>query len=238
MAAHFVVAQRHQAFDKLQPAQLQGDYYDPAGALYDERYNWVAPGVEAEMVYANMGYALIGHLVSELTGESFPDYCQTRIFDPLGMEKTAWFLGELDVETVAMPYRWSGGEFQPIGHYGYPDYPDGALRTGAEQLARFMTLGMGSGAVGDVRLLESDTFTEMIRPHYPGLDATQGLGWYSWTIEGEEIWGHTGGDMGVSTEAAIRLSDSVGFVVLRNSQGTSASWVQLSQALMSAGTEL
>ena len=35
-----------------------------------------------------------------------------------------------------MPYRWSEarGRCMAIGQYGYPDYPDGALRTTAPQV--------------------------------------------------------------------------------------------------------
>ena len=219
--------------------EFVADYFDPTGALYDESLHWVPEGVEARMVYANMGYALLGHLVARGTGQSFPDYCQSRIFDPLGMDQTAWFLADLDVDTVAMPYVWRSGAYQPVGHYGYPDYPDGALRTGAEQLARFMAAALGNGAVDGVRLLEADTFEEMVTPHYPALDPTQGLGWYRWTVAGEEVWGHGGSDIGVATTVAIRRSDAMGFVALRNGAGTDGDVSQqLAQLLLSAGAEL
>ncbi|HCH63487.1 MAG TPA: hypothetical protein DFR83_11825, partial [Deltaproteobacteria bacterium] len=179
------------------------DYYDPAGANYSERQNWVQSGVQTEMVYANMGYALIGHLVTRVTGQPFPDYCRSQIFEPLGMGQTAWFIGELDAATVAMPYGWRSGDYAAVGHYGYPDYPDGALRTGAEQLARFLAMSMRRGHIDGQTILESETFDEMVHPQYPALDATQGLGWYTWSLDGESLWGHGGSDVGVATQVAI-----------------------------------
>lgn len=64
-------------------------------------------------------------------------------------------------------------------------------------------------------------------------------GWYRWTNDGAEMWGHDGGDIGVATNASMRRSDSVGFVVLRNGEGTTdgTSW-SLSRALLEAGTDL
>ena len=32
---------------------------------------------------------------------------------------------------IAMPYHWKEGTFVAYGQYGYPDYPDGELRTTA-----------------------------------------------------------------------------------------------------------
>ena len=220
-------------------ASFLADYYDPSGALYSASQNWVASGVETEMVYANMGYALLGHLVTETTGTPFPDYCAARIFGPLGMDQTAWFLAELDEAAVAMPYVWRSGAFQPIGHYGYPDYPDGALRTGAEQLARFIAMAMEHGSLDGEAYLQTTTFDEMIQAHYPALDATQGLGWYRSTMDGEVIWGHGGSDMGVATDAGIRWSDALGFVVLRNSSGTAdGGWADFPRVLLAAGADL
>lgn len=215
------------------------DYYDPSGANYSARDNWVPSGVQTRWEYANMGYALAGHLVGRVTGQTFPDYCRARIFEPLGMQQTAWFIGELDEAEVAMPYVWRSGDYEAAGHYGYPDYPDGALRTGAEQLARFVAMSMRRGSLDDQVLLDTDTFDEMVRPQYPSLDATQGLGWYSWTLDGEALWGHGGSDVGVATQVAIRWSDSLGFVVLRNSRDEGdGTWMHLSRALLDAGAAL
>jgi CubicO group peptidase (beta-lactamase class C family) len=138
-----------------------------------------------------------------------------------------------------MPYIWAGSSYQPTGHYGYPDYPNGALRTSAESLARFMAMAMDGGELEGVRILAEDTMVEMWTPHYPELDDTQGLSWYSWRLQGEDLWGHDGGDAGVATQAAIRWSDEIGVVFLMNSGGTQwDTFESLEQALFSAGSEL
>ena len=100
-------------------------------------------------------------------------------------------------------------------------------------------MSMRRGSLDDQVLLDTDTFDEMVRPQYPALDATQGLGWYSWTLDGEALWGHGGSDVGVATQVAIRWSDSLGFVVLRNSRDEGdGTWLHLSRALLDAGAAL
>ena len=44
-----------------------------------------------EMVYCNTGYTLMAEIVSRVTGETFPDWTKTHIFDPLGMEYTFFY---------------------------------------------------------------------------------------------------------------------------------------------------
>ena len=47
---------------------------------------WNEPGAAFE--YNNSGYALLALIVQRVSGQSFPDYMQTEIFQPLGMENT------------------------------------------------------------------------------------------------------------------------------------------------------
>lgn len=48
-------------------------------------------------------------------------YYREAIFDPLGMKHTGWKFSEVDINLMAVPRRY--------GFYGYPTYPDGALKT-------------------------------------------------------------------------------------------------------------
>ena len=60
----------------------------PGGAHYDETDNFHAfdPGTQHE--YSNVGSALIGFLVAEISGLDFNEYCKQNIFQPLGMDST------------------------------------------------------------------------------------------------------------------------------------------------------
>jgi CubicO group peptidase (beta-lactamase class C family) len=111
-------------------------YLAPSGAdLASNNYYAFGPGRSYR--YANVGASHAASLVEAATGIGFDTWCERRIFAPLGMDRAGWHLAGLPRRDIAMPYGWAGAknEYVPYGQYGYPDYPDGALRTTASQLA-------------------------------------------------------------------------------------------------------
>ncbi len=200
----------------------------PGGEYYASSYMVHPPGTEFE--YANFGFALLGYLVESISGAPFDDYTQESIFKPLGMTSTGWHLADLGSAPIAMPYRCndnsSGGTstivYQPLGQYGYPDYPDGSLRTSARQLARFLGAIMNGGMLNGARILEASTVRAMLEPTGFGRAPRYGaiwettLGWTMSTYNGELFFGHYGADWGVSAIMDFRPSDGTGVVLLAN----------------------
>ena len=117
-----------------------------------------------------------------------------------------------------MPYRWdrSDAKYVAFGQYGYPDYPDGALRTSAPQLARHLLAFIGLGSWNGIRILSEDSVSEMRRSQIPGVVAGQGLIWYHRSHGGERLIGHNGSDYGVATQMFFRPSDGTGVIVAQN----------------------
>ncbi|MBW2258707.1 MAG: beta-lactamase family protein [Deltaproteobacteria bacterium] len=219
------------------------DYLDPAGALYDgsdndgsDNYAGWAPGGRYD--YSNMGATLAGFLVEATTGVPFDTHCETHIFEPLGMTDTGWHLADVDASVLAMPYGGSPGNYRPYGHYGYPDYPDGALRTSVVQLASFLGANMGDGSLGPARILESGTLEQMRTVSSPTVAAGQGLIWYYEPDLGEDVIGHNGGDDGVSTDMYYRLSDGVGIIVLTNGEARYGPMLAIEEEMFSVGETL
>ena len=191
-------------------------YLTLAGDLYDPRrtYDRWRPG--ARYQYSNIGAALAGYLVEAASGIAFDAWCDVRIFGPLDMAATSWHLRGLDRTNVAMPYRATASGFEPYGQYGYPDYPDGELRTTARELAHHLLSFMGDGAFRGARVLQEDTVRAMRRSQVPDQVRGQGLIWYSIYRGGRRLIGHTGGDSGVATQMFFRPDDGVGVITLTN----------------------
>lgn len=185
------------------------DYYDPDNFLN------AAPGKKYR--YSNEGTALLGLLVQRMSGQSFEDFCANRIFLPLGMIDTAWRLAALDASRVALPYAFKRGKgYVSYGHYGYPDIPNGALRTTATQLAKFLMMFMNGGSYNGHTVLQPATVTEMTAAQIPGIDPAQGLIWYHQRIRQHAMIGHDGGDDGVSTAMFYEPATGTGIIVLAN----------------------
>lgn len=194
------------------------DYLVEGGKYYDDWENWGEyPGDEHD--YTNVGASLAGYVVEAASGTPFDTWTQRRIFEPLGMDESGWHLADLNTDHIAIPYGWYDGAWESYGFYGYPDYPDGNLRTSAPQIARFLAAFTAGGVYDGERILDADSVEAMLDPQVPDLDETQGLIWYSWTLGDEEVWGHNGGDDGVTTEILFRKRDGVGVVLLANGDG-------------------
>jgi CubicO group peptidase (beta-lactamase class C family) len=205
-------------------------YFSPGGQYYSQSGNFhtYTPGTSWD--YCNVGAALCGYLVEQISGVPFDQYCRDSIFVPLGMTRTAWFLKDLTTDLIAHPYTYSYGSYADNGLFGYPDYPDGQLRTTATSLARFLIAHLNGGALGNVRILDSSTIrlmrTAYAAGNHPGwVDWRAGLIWTGTTdIDGTVLWGHTGGDTGVETAMFLSERDSIGIVMLTNTYFGDSEW--------------
>ena len=191
-------------------------YLSPGGDLYHPRrgYSGWRPGDRYD--YCNIAAALAGYLVEAASAAPFDAWCDARIFTPLAMDRTSWHLTGLARSEIAMPYHWTDGSFVAYGQYGYPDYPDGQLRTSAVALARHLRAFMAFGELEGARILDADTVREMRRAQFPDIAHGQGLIWYRFTLHGSALMGHNGGDSGVATQMYFRPNDDVGVIVLAN----------------------
>jgi CubicO group peptidase (beta-lactamase class C family) len=111
-----------------------------------------------------------GYLVEKLSGKTFPEFLRTRIFDPLGMKDTAFFVPAEKLPRLATLYSWSrsAGALAPV-----PRNPDvtrlpalpsggGGLYSTAADYFRFAQMLLNGGELDGVRLLKAST-VELMR---------------------------------------------------------------------------
>jgi len=158
--------------------QFLFDILDPQGANYFPDLNFYNQVPGSVYNYSNVGAALAGYLVETIGDSTFSYQTKERIFNPLQMNETAWFLSEVDTSNLAMPYYWNGSELVPYGFYARSTYPAGGLRTSVDQLAKFLLSYMNGGTYLGEQILQSSTIDSIMTPQIPSLDPTQGLFWY------------------------------------------------------------
>jgi CubicO group peptidase (beta-lactamase class C family) len=197
-------------------------YFTPGGEWYSASNNFLpnAPGTSFE--YSNLATALLGYLVEAATGIPLDDHSDARIFTPLAMTSTGWHLADFVSSDVAMPYESYGSQRVEWGQYGFPDYPNGQLRSSATDLARFLAAWASGGILDGQRVLEAATVAEALTLQVPSIEKTQGLSWYYETLGSREVVGHNGGDYGATTDMFFEPSTGDGVVVLINTGDTGA----------------
>lgn len=100
--------------------------------------------------YSNLGFVLLGKIVSRVSGMRFQDYITARILRPLGMKDTTWEFSSVPAEKLALGYRWEHDQWrlEPI----LPD-GDGAamggLITTLEDFARYVAFHLGAWPARD-----------------------------------------------------------------------------------------
>ena len=195
---------------------LEG-YLVPGGTWFHEGNAYPFPPNHAYR-YCNVAVSLAAYLVEAASGTPFETWCRDRIFAPLGMADTGWRLADVRASQVAVPTRWSKetGTFEGRHQYGYPDYPDGELRTTAPRLARHLAMVIGGGAADGTRVLRRDTVREMLRRQVPSISPGQGIVWYRVQKQGHDLIGHDGGDSGVATMCFFEPDTGTGVILLAN----------------------
>ena len=194
-------------------------YFSVSGADYSASANFSnnAPGTNYS--YSNMGTALNGYVTEAASGMPFDQFCDVNLFSPLCMKKTAWHFADFVPSHVAIPYAYQGGNYVAYPHYGFADYPDGQLRSNAMDVSNFMIAYLNGGTLGVNSILTSASINEMWTPQVPSLDPTQGLNWYQETFGSATLWGHNGGENGVSTDMYLDPINNIGVCVLTNGEG-------------------
>lgn len=186
---------------------VEGDYYDSSDNFYGFK-----PGTKHE--YTNAGNALIGVLVEEISGIEFNLYCKENIFNPLNMSNTFWRLDEIS-QTIVTPYDFEDGEQVEYEHYSFTDYPNGALRTTAQDMFKFLSAFTQGGRSNDYQLLSQSTIDAMLTPQIPTIDNEVGL--HLFLMDDDySLWGHDGGDFGVATVMAFNPTTKTGAIIFTN----------------------
>jgi CubicO group peptidase (beta-lactamase class C family) len=176
--------------------------------------------------YSNLAYALLGHVVSRVSGTPFRDYVKGRLLDPLELGRTSW----VPTEPAAKPYfvePYSDAvrrepELELGGKGG-----ESGLSSTVGDLARWGSFL----ADPDESVLAQSSVAEMHELQImaePDWTYGWGLGLSLWR-RGERIFaGHTGGFPGFLSMLVYSRPERIGAVVLTNS-GT---WPKLSETAL------
>lgn len=202
-------------------------YFSTNGADYDAALNFLPNAPGTIFTYSNMATALNGYIVERASNTPFDAFCKANIFNKLCMRKTNWFMADFDSSQVARPYQFVGGNYVPYAHYGFADYPDGQLRSTVKDLANFMIAFLNGGTMGSNSILTSSSITDMWTVQNSAIEPNQGLNWYREEFfhsgGSEWLWGHSGGEQGVSTHMYFDPAKKIAFVVLTNGEGDALS---------------
>lgn len=118
---------------------------------------------------------LQGYLVEKLSGKPFPEFLRERIFDPLGMKDTAFFVPPEKLDRLAVEYSWDpkSSALSPAAADPNVSKPPavpsggGGLFSTAGDYLRFTQMLLNGGHLNGARLLAPSSVDLMRSNHVP-----------------------------------------------------------------------
>lgn len=210
--------------------------YSRAEVLRRIRYARVATSFRSAYAYDNVLYIAAGELIPALTGQSWEQFVQARLFTPLGMTSTRTSVSAFAPgANYAVPHARVHGVVQVVPR----DTADvtaaaGGIVTSVTDLTRWMMTQLDSGRVAGrtaplwsaarTREMWSGVTMIPIGSYPPALAGLQpnfseyGLGWFLRDYRGRKMLTHTGGLAGMTSRTILIPSERLGIVLLTNAE--------------------
>ena len=181
--------------------------------------------------YDNLLYLVAGEVIARVSGMSWEDFIEKRIFQPLNMDNSYASLDRMkDKSNLAKPHDANTGTLKVL-----PDYKEmingaaGGIYANVDDISNWMMMHLNNGKYGDS--LKQQLFTQKAQremwkihtvtnvnrnPRYNSHFAGYGLGWYLSDIKGNMSVSHTGGLPGMLSKTIMIPDINLGVVILTN----------------------
>jgi CubicO group peptidase (beta-lactamase class C family) len=193
-----------------------------------------APGIAYE--YSNLGFAMLGRIISNITKQPYQRYISEHIFKPLGMTHTYWDYTKVAEADLAYGYRWinNSWEKQPLesdGSWGAM----GGLITTLEDYTLYVNAHLDAWPVRngtELLPLKRSSIREMHQPwnfgslntqyQFPSGKNTTLFGAYGYGLRVERdgfnrlYVGHSGGLPGFGSNWRILPEYGIGIIIFAN----------------------
>lgn len=192
------------------------------------------PGFAFE--YSNLGFALLGKIISNVSGTTYQKYITNTIMKPLGMNDSKWEYDEVPKEQLALGYQWIDNEWKEIpllhdGAYGAM----GGLICSIEDFSKYVALHLAAWPARDEAEREPIRRSSIREMHQPwrfnnlfpdaktrsgelcpvAIGYGYGLGWRK-DCKGNVRISHSGGLPGFGSEWRIYPDYGIGVVSFSN----------------------
>lgn len=185
--------------------------------------------LRARFQYNNLMYMTAGYLAGQLSGKSWEEVLDERLFTPLGMERSNFSVLESQADDDhALPYRENEDDdsleripFRRIDLIG----PAGSVNSSVDEMSRWLLFNLDGGRAGGQQLINATTLADIHSPHMttgetperPEVSqSTYGMGWGIDTYRGHRRVAHGGGIDGFITSVMLFPDAAIGLVSFVN----------------------
>jgi CubicO group peptidase (beta-lactamase class C family) len=180
--------------------------------------------------YQNLMFLVAGEIIPAVTGQSWDEAIQERIFKPLGMNDSYTSVLQLrGKKNVAAPHEVVSGKKMSIDYDNVDGVaPAASINSNVLDMTRWMRFHLGDGTFGKKRLIKNGTMRQMHSVQFP-LSVSQyqervlgayfsgyGLGWFLSQYKGHKTVSHGGGLSGMISLQTLVPDLNLGIMILTN----------------------
>lgn len=170
--------------------------------------------------YSNHGSALAAVIVEQVSGQTWVDYVETHILEPLAMSFTSIRqpLPASLAASMSKGYRWQAGRYKVEPFEFVPLTPAGGASSTANDISRLMLAFQNGGELDGVRILKPATAALMQQRLYPSDPRLSSAlhGFYESNRNGQRIFGHGGETIWFHSELMLLPESDVGVFISTN----------------------
>lgn len=207
-----------------------GDYFDDTGWGDDALDRMVARMVDlpqltplgALWTYSNSGFYLAGRVIEVVTGRPYEAVVQERVFDPLGMQMSFFFAGDMITHRVAAGHGLRDETVTVLRPWPLPRaaHPAGGITSTARDQLRYARFHLGDGSAPDgPHLLTPESMARMQTPLVRAdTRGWMGLTWFVADRGETGLLAHGGGTLGQMSAFLFAPAHDFALTILTNAE--------------------
>ncbi len=211
--------------------------FTTAEIIHNLRFLKQASSFRTRYDYDNMLYIVAGEVVARVSGQSWEEFVESRIMQPLGMNGSAASFKRIkDSTNIIDAHVPVDGRLQVVPKQEAKRHNSvGGIYSNVSDMSKWVMMQLNSGMYGsnpEKRIFSEEVHREMWTPQtvrpvghegpYRSNFAFYGLGWNLTDINGYLQVSHTGGHSGIVTQVTMLPELKLGIIVFTNQEEVSA----------------
>lgn len=198
-----------------------------------ERIKYLEPSIPLRQgyIYNNLMYVAAGQIIEIVSGKTWEEYVQARIFDPLGMTSSVF---DVPGVTGQGDFMWAYTEMRDTTTLlRSPLYDSmqglgsaGSIVSNINDMSNWMIAHIYRGKFAGQQVIPASVIRETMRPvnptssvpenNFENLNVVYGMGRSTSAYKGHYLAQHTGSVAGIYSVVSIMPADSIGVIVFTN----------------------
>jgi CubicO group peptidase (beta-lactamase class C family) len=207
-----------------------GHDFTPKDIIHNIQYLKPTSGFRTKYDYDNLLYIIAGEILEKVSEQSWQQFIQDRIFNPLGMNHSApnWNLLQDRADVISPHVPLSGKNKVSTRYTNTILDAAGGIYSNVDDLNKWMIFHLNNGEHHGKQLISKKQLKELTSAQtimpvrttapYHSLFKNYGLGFVLTDVVGKMEVSHTGGLEGIVTQIVMLPQLKLGIVVLTNQQ--------------------